>query len=583
MGGEGAAWIGQAPFTETQARLRQSRRRHLYPLRHPGDPRRGRGRRQHHLQDPVQRRRGDDRRPAGRRHPDRAADRRASSPPRACRRIVVVTDEPENYADAAPSLAAGRARSQHRDELDAVQRELRETPGVTVLIYDQTCAAEKRRRRKRGLMADPARAGVHQRRGLRGLRRLLEGLELPVGGAAGDRVRPQARDRPVELQQGLFLRQRLLPVLRHRAGRQAAQAEAGRGSATADLSRRCRSRRCRRWTSPTASWSPASAAPASSPSARCWAWPRISRARASRCSTWPAWPRRAARWSAMSASPREPDGRSTPCASPPAAPDAAARLRPGRGRRAPRRCRRCSPGQTRAVVNSHETITGDFTRNPDFVIPRQVDAGGDRRSTAATATLLDAVDATRLATALLGDTIATNLFMLGYAWQKGLVPVSREALERAIELNGTAVDHEQGRLPVGPPRRPRPRRRSSGGDAAGRRRGTGCRQTLDEVIARRVEQLTAYQDAAYAARYSALVGKVRGRGERSSGRDGADRGGGAQLLQAAGLQGRVRGRPAVHRRRLPEADRGAVRGRLHAAVPPGAADCRRAGPGDRRI
>jgi len=70
------------------------------------------------------------------------------------KRIIVMSDEPEKYAsvtDFAPGIVI-----RHRDELDATQRELRETPGVTALIYDQTCAAEKRRRRKRGLFPDPA-------------------------------------------------------------------------------------------------------------------------------------------------------------------------------------------------------------------------------------------------------------------------------------------------------------------------------------------------------------------------------------------------------------------------------------------
>src|SRR5262245_10389189 len=70
------------------------------------------------------------------------------------RRVVVVTDEPDKYPG---NVFAPGTQVRHRDELDAVQRELRETPGLTVLIYDQTCAAEKRRRRKRGLYPDPPR------------------------------------------------------------------------------------------------------------------------------------------------------------------------------------------------------------------------------------------------------------------------------------------------------------------------------------------------------------------------------------------------------------------------------------------
>ena len=69
------------------------------------------------------------------------------------RRIVIVTDDPAKYADRqgiAPEVPV-----HHRDRLDAVQRELRERPGVTAIVYDQTCAAEKRRRRKRGKLADP--------------------------------------------------------------------------------------------------------------------------------------------------------------------------------------------------------------------------------------------------------------------------------------------------------------------------------------------------------------------------------------------------------------------------------------------
>jgi indolepyruvate ferredoxin oxidoreductase len=114
-----------------------------------------------------------------------------------------------------------------RDELDAVQKTLREVKGVSILIYDQTCATEKRRRRKRGKMEDPKK------------RVMVNSLVCEGCGDCGEksfcvsvlpkdhRVRPQARDRPVRLQQGFLLRRRLLPQLRHRARRQAAQGQEG--------------------------------------------------------------------------------------------------------------------------------------------------------------------------------------------------------------------------------------------------------------------------------------------------------------------------------------------------------------------
>ena len=81
-------------------------------------------------------------------------------------------------------------------------------------------------------MEDPARRVLHQSGGLRGLRRLLGAVELHLGRAAGDRVRPQAHHQPVDLQQGLFLRQGLLPVLRHRRRRRACASARRPNSAT---------------------------------------------------------------------------------------------------------------------------------------------------------------------------------------------------------------------------------------------------------------------------------------------------------------------------------------------------------------
>ena len=73
-------------------------------------------------------------------------------------KIIIVTDEPEKYA-AITGLPDGIA-IEHRDELDRIQHEFREIKGTTVIIYDQTCATEKRRRRKRGTLVDPAKRVV---------------------------------------------------------------------------------------------------------------------------------------------------------------------------------------------------------------------------------------------------------------------------------------------------------------------------------------------------------------------------------------------------------------------------------------
>src|SRR4029077_879429 len=89
----------------------------------------------------------------------------------------------------------------------------------------------------------------------------------------------------------------------------------------------------------------------------------------------------------------------------------------------------------------HQTITGEFTRNPDLVFP-----GSELQQSIAGATGPDNsefFDATRLATGLFGDSIASNLFMLGYAYQRGGIPLSAEAIERAITLNGVAVEFNQ--------------------------------------------------------------------------------------------------------------------------------------------
>jgi indolepyruvate ferredoxin oxidoreductase len=166
------------------------------------------------------------------------------------------------------------------------------------------------------------------------------------------------------------------------------------------------------------------------------------------------------------------------------------------------------PGHSRAIVNNHEIITGDFTRNPDLKFPI-----GELQRSISTATGTDRaefLDATRIATGLLGDSIATNLFMLGYAYQRGTVPLTGEAIERAIGLNGVAVEFNQRAFRWG--------RRAAADLQLVEARATPpaavsdshrLSRTLDELIDRRATFLTEYQDRAYAARYARVVSRIR--------------------------------------------------------------------------
>ena len=160
------------------------------------------------------------------------------------------------------------------------------------------------------------------------------------------------------------------------------------------------------------------------------------------------------------------------------------------------------------MINSYEAVTGEFTRKPDLEFPGRrlrdliLDAAGREHT--------DFIDGTRMATTLCGDSIATNLFMLGYAYQKGFVPVSAAAIERAIELNATAVDANKRAFLWG--RRAahdRPAVERIVARANPEPESHHIANTLDEIVAKRMAFLTDYQDAAYAARYRSLVERAR--------------------------------------------------------------------------
>ncbi len=166
-----------------------------------------------------------------------------------------------------------------------------------------------------------------------------------------------------------------------------------------------------------------------------------------------------------------------------------------------------SPGRSHAVICSDLIATAEFARNADW----KADAHGlMQRIQARTGDALTVVDGQRLAMALMGDAIASNMLMVGVAWQLGRIPLSRAAIERAIELNGVAVDLNRRAFAWGrciAADAERVERMVSGGQVI-RFQRKPAPATLDETVVRRVEHLKAYQGKALAQRYTALLDEV---------------------------------------------------------------------------
>ena len=428
------------------------------------------------------------------------------------KRIALVTEDLARYADrvALPSIVT----LHDRKDMDAVQRELREVPGVSVLIYDQACAAEKRRRRKKGEYPDPNKrlfindavcegcgdcgtqsncTSILPLETEFGRKRVIDQSSCnkdyscvkgfcpsfvtieggtprksKTGTASQDDFGPlpdpvlPGCDAPYNILlngiggTGVITIGALVGMAAHLEGKGVSVLDMTgmsqkNGSVTSHI--------------------------------RIAAQPGM--VRAQRIAT------------------GEADlvlGCDMLTAG---APDAIAKMRPGR---------------TRVVVNTYQQPTGHFAKNPDWRFPFEEVQALINESVVNRA---DYIDATRLATALMGDSIATNLFMLGFAYQKGALPVSEAALLRAIELNGVAVEANKKSFLWG---------RRAAVDLARVERfavpGTPVimqrPETLNGLVKRRAAFLTDYQDAAYAASYEDLVNRVRaaetglGLGERLS-------------------------------------------------------------------
>ena len=418
------------------------------------------------------------------------------------KRVVVVTDEPDKYPSDVEWPKG--LTIHHRDDLIAVQKELAEVPGVTVLIYDQTCAAEKRRRRKRHTFPDPDKrvvinelvcegcgdcgvqsncVSVQPLETEWGRKRLIDqsscnkdfscvkgfcpsfvtvhGAKLKKGvGVAAD------HDLPVLPEPKLPAIDQTYNIIVTGVGGtgvvtiggilgMAAHLE-GRGVGVLDM------------------------AGLAQKGGAVFSYMRIAEN-----------------------------------------PDAIHAIRVAAGRAdlilggdivvagTRKILASVKHGATEMVVNTAEFMPGEFTRNADFSLPSErlkrtivADAGADKTHF---------INASGIAAALFGQSIGANMFMVGYAYQLGAIPLSAAAIEQAIALNGEAVAMNRAAFHWG--------RRAVVDRAAVEKLAKPATaiasdarhlsESFEETVERRVKFLTAYQNAAYAARYRALVGKVK--------------------------------------------------------------------------
>jgi indolepyruvate ferredoxin oxidoreductase len=419
-------------------------------------------------------------------------------------KIVVVTDEPQKYQHV--KLVEGVA-VQHRDELDRIQREFRDIKGTTVIIYDQTCATEKRRRRKRGTLVDPARRVLINELvcegcgdcGVQSNCLSVEPLETEFGRkrqinqstcnkdysclkgfcpsfvtVEGGQLRKKTKDKALSPLELGVLPEPVLPIVQPQSDRVwgivvagvggtgvitigqllgvAAHLE-GKGVVTQDAGGLAQKG--------GATWSHVLIA--SSQDA----------IRTSRVSM-------AAADLIIGCDPIVTANKETML-----------RMREGR---------------THVALNSHAVPTAAFVVNANWQNPADACVGNIGKAVGLAA--VGVFDADAAATQLMGDSIYTNPIMLGYAWQKGWIPLEKASLLRAIELNAVAVMQNKTAFEWG-------RRAAHDGAAFNALLNPGQvviftkRSSLDEMIAKRVEFLTGYQNAAYGESYQAFVHKVR--------------------------------------------------------------------------
>jgi indolepyruvate ferredoxin oxidoreductase len=415
-------------------------------------------------------------------------------------KLIIVTDEPEKYD--GKTLEAG-VTVHHRDELDTLQRQFREIKGTTAIIYDQTCATEKRRRRKRGKLVDPAKRVVIN--------------ELVCEGCGDCSVQSNCLSvEPIETE---FGRKRRI----------------NQNSCNKDFS--CVKGFCpsfvtveggqlkkpKKEKKGTLEGLPALPEPALPLAEKAWgivvggvggtgvitigqllgmAAHLEGKGVVTQDSGGLA-QKGGATWSHIQIANRPEAIHTTKvdtaqadlviaCDSIVAASKYTLSV--------------MQQGRTYVALNTHGTPTAGFVKNPDWQFP-----GGNCETAVRHSVgegLVGAFDAEQVAEQMLGDSIYTNPLMMGYAWQQGRIPLSLPSILRAIELNGVQVDNNKAAFEWG---------RRCAHDLASVQALFKAQQVIQfvkkpglaEMLATRVDFLTAYQDADYAARYQAFVARVQ--------------------------------------------------------------------------
>jgi indolepyruvate ferredoxin oxidoreductase len=409
------------------------------------------------------------------------------------RRIVVVSDQPDKYPDRR--VFADGVTIHHRDELEQLQLELRRAEGVSILIYDQTCAAEKRRRRKRGLMPDPPKRVFIN--------------ELVCEGCGDCGVQSNCLS--------------VIPV-ETGFGRKRTIDQSSCNKDYSCLKGFCpsfvtvRGGRLRKPTPVDASSLPALPQPGIPDTKQPYnilitgvggtgvvtigaILGMAAHLEGKGCSVLDM-TGLAQKYGAVTSHLRIAD-----------APEdlASVRIAAG-GAQFLIGCdlvvaagfdtlSKLDPERSFSVVNEHQSATAELVRHPDIAFPAK--EMRQAISDAVPEGNVRFIDATRLAKGLMGDAIASNLLMVGYAWQLGKIPLSLPAIERAIELNHVAVDFnkrafEWGRLAAHDAEAVEQKIRPKAGNV-------GTAEDFDAVVRLREEFLTGYQNRKYAERYRQLV------------------------------------------------------------------------------